>query len=151
MVRQTSIDTFYQIKEEGLLSRVRFLIYSELFQHGPLTAQEMFKRLSLESNQSGRFTELRDLGVICEVGQRACRITGRYVIEWDVTSNLPVPPKKKTRTEKLEAALQRYADEDRCRCELDYWCRYCEAIAVLGSAPQLAPPPERDLLAELMR
>lgn len=107
-VRKTSIATFYEIRDEGLLSRMRFVIYECLFCHGPLTAQEVFKRLSLESNQSGRFTEMREMGVVYEVGERECRITGRDVIEWDVTGDLPKEYIKQTgrpsRKELREAA-----------------------------------------------
>ena len=101
-VRRTSIETYYAIRDQGLLSRMRFLVYQCLFHHGPLTAQETFKRLRLESNQSGRFTEMRDIGVIEELGERKCAVTGRNVIVWDVTDVLPLEAPSDRRPTKAE-------------------------------------------------
>jgi len=83
--RRTSIEAYEALKESGKLSRLRWIIYDYLFHNGPATAQEAFKALGLQTNQSGRFTELRQLGVIEEVGRAQCRVTGREVIAWDVT------------------------------------------------------------------
>ena len=43
---------------------------------------------------------MRDLGVIYEKGERLCRITGRNVIEWDLTDRLPINFKNKNKTKK---------------------------------------------------
>ena len=56
-----------------------------------------------------RFTELRELGVIYEKGERKCNITGRNVIEWDLTDKLP-QGKISNNKKKLPKALQDYAD-----------------------------------------
>jgi len=94
-IKQTSIDCYHQIKNEGLLSKMKFLIYEDLYLFGPSTANEVFKRLNLETNQSGRFTELLEAGVIYESGQRECGVTGRNVTEWNVTNELPKQISKK--------------------------------------------------------
>ena len=56
---------------------------------------------------SSRFTELRDLGVIYEKDVRPCKVTGRNVIEWDLTDRLPVNVKNtnKTKKQKINDAL----------------------------------------------
>ena len=105
--RQTSIDCFNQIKEEGLLSKRRLQVYESIYNSAPCTASEVFKDKNLKTNQSGRFTELRDLGVIYEKGERTCSITGKNVIEWDLTDRLPVNIKnsKKTKKQRLDDSL----------------------------------------------
>ena len=105
--RQTSIDCFNQIKQEGLLSKRRLEVYESIYNSAPCTASEVFKDKNLKTNQSGRFTELRDLGVIYEKGERVCSITGMNVIEWDLTDRLPVNIKNpnKTKKQRLDAAL----------------------------------------------
>ena len=52
------------------------------------------------SQSRARFTELRELGVIYEKGVRKCRITGKNVIEWDLTNRLPIIFKNKKQTKK---------------------------------------------------
>ena len=75
---------------------------------GPCTAQEVFRALGCDTNQSGRFTELRELGVFEEVGVRECQVTGRDVIEWDVTSSLPLDVlNKKSPTEELRGLVRK--------------------------------------------
>ena len=107
ITRQTSIDCFNQIKQEGLLSKRRLQVYESIYNYAPCTASEVFKEKNLKTNQSGRFTELRDLGVIYEKGERACSITGKNVIEWDLTDRLPIDIKKsnKTKKQKVDCAL----------------------------------------------
>jgi hypothetical protein len=106
--RQTSIDCYNKIKEEGLLSKRRLQVYESIYNSAPCTASEVFKEKNLKTNQSGRFTELRDLGVIYEKGERICSITGRNVIEWDLTDRLPINIKNpnKTKKQRLDAALK---------------------------------------------
>ena len=55
------------------------------------------------SQSRARFTELRELGVIYEVGVKKCSITNRNVIEWDLTDNLPFElEKNKTKSKKTK-------------------------------------------------
>ena len=105
--RQTSIDCYNKIKSEGLLSKMRLKVYEAILRKAPCTASEVFNEKNLKTNQSGRFTELRDLGVIYEKGERLCSVTGRNVIEWDLTDRLPVNVKKsnKTKKNKIDDAL----------------------------------------------
>ena len=101
--RQTSIDCYNQIKEEGLLSKRRLQAFEALLKIAPCTATELQK--SMNYNDGGRdcikrLSELRDLGVIYEKTERNCSITGRNVIEWDLTDNLPKNSKIITNTKK---------------------------------------------------
>lgn len=104
MTRQTSAKAYRTIRDNGLLSRVRFRIYRTLFREGPMTATECLTSLDKKLKAAGmrgvsfnthsRFSELRAMGVVHETGKRTCRITGHECIEWDVTSGLPVKPRR---------------------------------------------------------
>ena len=106
--RQTSIDCYNEIKEQGLLSNMRFEVYSALLSMGkPSTTREVYETMNVLKQEATRFTELRKLGVIYEVQNRKCTITGRTSIEWDLTDKLPVDFKSsnKTKQQKKNAAL----------------------------------------------
>jgi hypothetical protein len=109
--RQTSIDCYNQIKEQGLLSNMRFKVYEAILRKAPCTSGEAFATMTTKENQisqsRARFTELRELGVIYEKGEKQCSITGRNVIEWDLTDRLPVNIKNsaKTKKQRLDDAL----------------------------------------------
>lgn len=97
MVRQTSIDAYNTIKENGFLSRARWLVYDALYKNGPLTRSEVDSVLTMgcyKSHVSARLCELRDMGVVSEIGERQCSVSGQNVILWDVTSKLPIKLKK---------------------------------------------------------
>ena len=106
--RQTSIDCYNEIKEQGLLSKMRFEVYSALLSIGkPSTTREVYETMNVLKQEATRFTELRNLGVIYEVQNRKCTITGRTSIEWWLTDRLPVKIKKsnKTKKQKIDDAL----------------------------------------------
>jgi len=89
--RQKSIACYNQIEAEGLLSKQRLAVYSALLKMGKSsTAREVFSTMNVAKQEATRFTELRNLGVIYEVSNRKCSITGRTAIEWDLTDRLPV-------------------------------------------------------------
>jgi len=101
--RQTSIDCYNQIKANGLLSKRRFEVYEALLSSAPCTSSEAIRNAKTTFGVFGvssRFTELRDLGVIYEVRTRECTVTGRNVIEWDLTDRLPINIKKSNKTKK---------------------------------------------------
>lgn len=118
-VRTTSAEVYRRIEAEGLLSERRWQVYSTLYEHGPLTASELWRKVErrfgldylINHNVNPRLAELRELGVVAEVGQRECSITGNRAIVWDVTANLPAVPAPrvtpKQRAQALEAALRR--------------------------------------------
>tara|TARA_R100000541_G_scaffold53821_1_gene62093 strand:+ start:247 stop:663 length:417 start_codon:yes stop_codon:yes gene_type:complete len=101
--RQTSIDCFNKIKQDGLLAKRRLETYEAIFKKAPCTRQEALENtnpLNALSLSAARFTELRRLGVIYEKAIKKCRITSRNVIEWDLTDRLPIDFKKNTKTKK---------------------------------------------------
>ena len=99
--RQTSIDCYNQIKTDGSLSKMRFEVYSALLSMGkPSTTREVYQTMNVLKQEATRFTELRNLGVIYEVQNRKCTVTGRTSIEWDLTDRLPVSFKNKNKTKK---------------------------------------------------
>tara|TARA_R110000764_G_scaffold208168_1_gene293849 strand:- start:106 stop:519 length:414 start_codon:yes stop_codon:yes gene_type:complete len=119
--RQTSIDCFNKIKQEGLLSKRRLEVYEAILKNAPCTTNEALKDVHSGSHGVGsRTTELRDAGVIYEKDVRPCMVTGRNVIEWDLTDRLPVNIKNsnKTKKQRLDAALnslrELYRNQNTC-------------------------------------
>jgi len=116
MIRQTSIECYNQIKQEGLLSKKRLQVYEAILKLAPCTSGEAFATMTTKENQisqsRARFTELRELGVIYERGEKKCSITGRNVIEWDLTDRLPINIKKsnKTKKDKVDAVLNSFRE-----------------------------------------
>lgn len=108
MVRQTSAETYRQIQANGLLGRVRFMVYDLLYAQGPLTAAQVHSLLSKQhkydhgGTYTSRLSELRNIGVVRELGTCKCPLTGRTVILWDVTDKLPIKFEKPVR-EKCKA------------------------------------------------
>lgn len=98
-MRHTSIETYHQIREEGLLSKIRFQVYDVLYQHGPLTQNEVARRIpgAVQHSVSPRFAELESLGVVSASDERMCAVSGRNVLTWRVTGKLPGTIKKKVR------------------------------------------------------
>lgn len=107
MARQTSAIALQAIEASGLLSKMRFEVYKALFALGPCTAQELVGQMGYDHAEK-RLSELRDRGVVVEIGQGVCKETRHLAILWDVTANMPVEPgRKKTssqlKIERLEA------------------------------------------------
>lgn len=103
---QTSIDCYNQIKSEGLLSKRRLEVYEAILKNAPCTTNEALKDIYSGSHGVGsRTTELRDLGVIYEKSVRKCRVTGRNVIEWDLTNKLPRKVGKITKKDRINTTL----------------------------------------------
>lgn len=115
--RQTSIDCYNQIKEEGLLSKQRFEVYEALFRIGSSTGSEIDVHCKSKSAHC-RLSELRDLGALYEKGTRKCKITDRVAIEWDLTDRLPIKIKPSANTKKnrvsnvIKALRELYKNKD---------------------------------------
>jgi len=119
--RQTSIDCYNEIKANGLLSTRRLEVYEAILKNSPCTTNEALKDVHSGSHGIGsRTTELRDAGVIYEKDVRPCRVTGRNVIEWDLTDRLPVNIKKSNNTKKqrindtLNSLRELYKNKNTC-------------------------------------
>ena len=116
--RDTSIAAYNELRDSGQLTERRREIYELLYEHGPATSGEIFEIQVRESKvkaltqSRARFTELREHGVIQELGTAFCRITGREVILWDVTSASEAKPltrsfsKSQQLTELLEGVAE---------------------------------------------
>jgi hypothetical protein len=94
MVRETSAAAYQEIEQRGLLSKARWEVYKAVYFHGPCTSGEAYQFIphghrGALSQSRARFTELRDMGVLKEAGERECRVSGHRCIVWDVTSKLP--------------------------------------------------------------
>jgi hypothetical protein len=88
MLRQTSLQAYEEIERSGTLGRLQGITYRLLYKDGPLTAQELCQA----GGHAGlwkRLSELKEMGVAIEVGEKVCRVTGHMAILWDVTADLP--------------------------------------------------------------
>lgn len=74
-----------------------------------MTQNETYVKLGVPNLQQSsvmpRFAELKNMGVIREIGTRKCTITGHEVLEWDVTDQLPIDFKRKSKKELKEELL----------------------------------------------
>lgn len=126
MIRETSVKTYLEIKENGLLSKRRFQVYQYLFDHGPCFARQIHKALSMQGTNSSSFvsrlSELRDAGVVKEVGETIDPETGMSVILWDVTQELPV------KVERKETMSQKYKKLHMVMTEVYKNCRDARVI-----------------------
>jgi DNA-binding transcriptional ArsR family regulator len=136
-VRRTSLLAYSTIKNQGLLSERRLQVYEALFNHGPLTRNELSTALESQGIRinpnlvSSRLIELREMGVVEEAGHRECPLTGMTVILWDVTEHLPSDFKRpKSNLQLARERLTTHAAEP-CFCNLFQVCSSCVAKEVL--------------------
>ncbi len=95
MIRQTSIEAFNQLKASGAITGRRLQVFEVLAKLGPMTAGELKEKMTEiidtraidVASAHKRLTELRDSGLAQELGSRKCKVTGKMVIEWDVTGS----------------------------------------------------------------
>lgn len=114
MIQTTSIETYLEIKNSGLLSEKRMKVY-EIFYENPngLTGSqvsEIYKSRYYSSKHSetirNRITELKDMGCLTELGLVKCEYTKRMVMKFTTTNNLPKSLEKKlTLQEKITSIL----------------------------------------------
>lgn len=76
-VRDTSLEVYNRIKEEGVLSKRRLEVYEALFQHGPATSNELFRKMKgsirvSQANIQPRLGELVEMGCVAETKKRPC-------------------------------------------------------------------------------
>jgi hypothetical protein len=96
-INQNSLDAFDYIKKNGLLSDKRLKVYHIFVNHPEgLTGSEVsdiYKKNYPSSQHSetirNRITELRDMGVLDELGNVECRFTGRMVMKYAVNIKMP--------------------------------------------------------------
>jgi hypothetical protein len=106
--RQTSIDCYNQIKAQGLLSKLRLATHYAMLNCSPCTAGELqnyIDKNGIKVKHAWKLlSQLRDLGVVYEMNERKCNITGRVVIEWELTDKLPIKADLPTNTKKQRVA-----------------------------------------------
>lgn len=103
-ISQNSINAFNHIKKNGLLSDKRLKVYHIIMSHPEgLTGAQVSKIYkanypSSEHSESirNRITELRDMGVLDEVGNVECEFSKRTVMKYRANTNMPtkLQPKK---------------------------------------------------------
>ena len=115
MVQKTSIQTYHSIKNSGILSDKRMKVYEIFYEHPEgLTGTQVsniFKQLHPTAQHSetirNRITELRDMGVLSEVGMVECEFTNRQVMKFMLNDNMPVAlTKKKSLNERIDDVLE---------------------------------------------
>lgn len=122
-VRETSLEVFKRIKDNGLLSQRRLEVYSGLFEYGPCTANELFKKMRgvsqvSQANIQPRLNELVNVGVAREVETRDCAITGNRVLVYDVTAGLPAKFDRSPRRSCTHCRGKGYTVEEQVRFDL---------------------------------
>jgi len=87
--RETSVHSFYNAVNAGLITTRRHQVWAALLLMGPSTIKEVDQHLRRVQHLpvtvwsvGPRFAELRDLGLIREVSKRPCRVTGSIVLAW---------------------------------------------------------------------
>ncbi len=95
--RKTSIETYNVIKNNGHLSAKRFQVYDLFYEFGNMTGgamSELYKSKFPSSKTSetirNRITELVKMKVVEELGTTKCPTSGRSVMLFGITDNMPV-------------------------------------------------------------
>lgn len=114
-IRSTSVEAYDQIKRDGMLAGKHIEIYKYLFTFGPLTANQIFRGIKgsttiTQANIHARLNELKKYGVVSETGKVLCKITGKTVLQVDVTDKLPIKPaaiiRNKEKIDRLKRAYK---------------------------------------------
>ena len=110
-MRPTSLETYRNIRENGLLSKRKWEVYDIVYKHGPITANEivrMSKRKYPNGNASSfnaRLSELKTMGVAVEVDKTTDKVSGNSCFLWQLTDSLPTKIIPRPSAAKLRAAL----------------------------------------------
>lgn len=120
--RETSRAAYEQLVQSGQLVGKQRLVLDALIVCGPATSGEVLYAIGSAENGPNvrnvnawraRFTELADRGLIREIGERKCKITGRRGIVWGPTDRAkPLSAKRRPRAaERWQAMAHRLAGE----------------------------------------
>jgi len=99
MTQITSIKTYHELQEEGVIGKDQKEVYKALKELVKATDNEITKELCyLDPNKvRPRRKELVDIGVVKEIEKRNCKVTGRLAIVWGCSENFPeIPLNKET-------------------------------------------------------
>lgn len=108
--RETSREAYHQLVATGVLRGQQERVLSTLVRKGPSTSGELFAFMEIENVNAwrARITELQGRGLIVEVGQRKCKITGRTALVWDYSGRTkPLEAKHRTSSKELRDLLKR--------------------------------------------
>ncbi len=99
MIRKTSIQAYQEIESNGLLGHLQWIVYKYIFENGPCSMMQANLDLNRNKYSNGsytsRFSELKKMELVHEVGHHVCPHTNKTVILWDVTDKLPKKIEKK--------------------------------------------------------
>jgi len=119
MIRETSIEAYKNLVLSGLLSERRREVYQTVYKFGPMTSGEAFSYINRNrpignlTQSRARFTELREMGLLKEMGTRICSVSGMTTILWDVTSRvspITIPKNKKPEEPERNEPLIKFAE-----------------------------------------
>ena len=129
---QTGLAAYNYLRDNDVLSRLRWVVYDCLFHHGPMTRNELDAHLrgssAINPSYSRRLVELERMGMAKRTHVRACGYTGHLCDAWEVTNRIePLVPKKSTTKgekiaacyalfEEMEEQLHRIEQGDRLAC-----------------------------------
>jgi serine protease inhibitor len=110
--KQTSAETYYEIKHSGLLSNKRLQVYEILYEMGNLTGSQVsrihrqkYPTNSMSEVVRNRITELVQMGVVEELGIVKDPFNGRDVTLYGTTDNLPKDLEIKKTRKQLHAEM----------------------------------------------
>lgn len=137
-MKTTSIETYYAIKNSGLISEKRMKIF-DIFYENPqgLTGaevSELYRKKYPTSQHSetirNRITELVQMDVLGECGIVVCQFSKRNVMRWCCIDKMPIPLEKKiSRKEQIKEILDDVtalgksleSEEDKIVLRTIYW------------------------------
>lgn len=112
MIRETSINAFHMIRDNGILGMREFQVYEAICNNGSVTIKEtcMILKPIPETSISPIFSRLERKGLIKIQETRKCKITGNNVYSWQSTNKMPndKPPRKASYQELEKFVLDEY-------------------------------------------
>ena len=117
-VRDTSMEVYLKILNNGLIGQKQVEVYEILFKYGPLTGSQVanwMKELNQKSDVSetvrNRLNELKAMGIVDELPKVKCPVTTHTVYQYDVNRRLPVkPPRHLTKKQKRDSIKRQLTD-----------------------------------------
>ena len=92
-IRETSIEAYKEVLENGKINKVQKRVLELLIKEGPSTANELDEILLAQGikypKASARLGELRDMGTVDEMDKRTCSISGKTVLVWKYNGRQP--------------------------------------------------------------
>jgi Fe2+ or Zn2+ uptake regulation protein len=88
MIRQSSIDAYREAQESGLVAQCQILVLETVFNHHPVTANEVLDILYQQNQRvsqntiNTRFSELEGMGLIKTVERKQDKVTGKLNNAW---------------------------------------------------------------------